>query len=88
MPDFDILQGAQLTSATGTMNVNGGFSGLFSFYYQSQSSGASAELFSGLDGTGTEVGSLSLPPEAGFFPAGDAFPNLNPLFSCQRLIRS
>jgi PEP-CTERM motif len=74
-PDFDILQGAQLTSASGTMNVNGGFSGPFSFYYEGGSPSTSAELFSGLDGTGTQVGNLSLTPEGGFFPAGDIFPN-------------
>jgi hypothetical protein len=68
-------QGVELTSASGTMDVNGGFSGPFSFYYTTGAPGASAELFSGLDGTGTEVGSLSLIPEGVFFPAGDIFPN-------------
>lgn len=67
--------GEELTSASGTMNVNGGFSGPFSFYYINSAPGTSAELFSGPDGTGMEVGSLSLTPEPGFFPAGDIFSN-------------
>jgi hypothetical protein len=55
------------------MNVLGGFSGEFSFYYiASQSS--SAELFSGLNGTGSVVGFLALPvmPTTPWFPAGGA----------------
>ncbi len=61
----------QLTSDSGTMNVAGGFSGAFSFYYDSTSSQPSSLLlYSGLDGTGSLVESLPLPVPFGFAASG------------------
>jgi hypothetical protein len=71
VPFGNVLQGAQVSSG-GIMDVNGGFSGPFSFYYSSGS--GAVQLFSGLDGSGTQVGTIALAPEAGFFPAGNPEP--------------
>src|SRR4051812_16778669 len=58
-PDFRILQSGLLATSSGVMNISGGYSGTFSFYYMaSQSSGA--ELFSGPNGSGSLVGVLPL----------------------------
>src|SRR5580765_3467875 len=57
----------QLTSDSGIMNVAAGFSGGFSFYYANS---GSLLLYSGLDGTGSLVGSLLLPDEGGFGATG------------------
>jgi hypothetical protein len=57
----------QLTSDSGTMNVAAGFSGGFSFYYANS---GSLLLYSGLDGTGSLVGSLLLPDNGGFGATG------------------
>ncbi len=78
-PDFvTVAQGVfapparaeMVTGTSGTMNVLNGFSGLFSFYYEATTA-ASAALYSGLNGTGTLLGTISLSPESGFFPAGN-----------------
>lgn len=83
-PDFmTVAQGVfvpparaeMLTGTSGTMNVLNGFNGLFSFYYEATTAG-SAAFYSGLNGTGTLVGSIVLPSESTFSPAG----NLEPLF--------
>jgi hypothetical protein len=68
------LQSEQLTSSSGTMNVLGGFSGQFSFYYIA-SQNSSAELFSGLNGAGSVVGVIPLPVMSStpWFPAGGNF---------------
>jgi len=61
----------QLTSDSGTMNVAGGFSGGFSFYFDTLFAGpGSLLLYSGLDGTGSLVGSLPLPEHGGFGATG------------------
>jgi hypothetical protein len=56
----------QLTTDSGIMNVAAGFSGGFSFYYANS---GSLLLYSGLDGTGSLVGSLAL-PDGGFGATG------------------
>lgn len=71
VPFGDVLQGAQVASGA-IMDVANGFAGLFSFYYMSGV--GDVALFSGLDGTGTQVGTLSLTPETGFSPVGDNEP--------------
>lgn len=68
-PDFNILQSERLTNASGIMNVSGGYSGLFSFYYMAGQS-ASAQLFSGLNGAGSIVSTLSLSVASTWTPAG------------------
>src|SRR5713226_4467042 len=61
----------QLTSDSGTMNVAAGFSGGFSFYYANMSGvPGSLLLYSGLNGTGSLVGSLLLPDNGGFEATG------------------
>jgi hypothetical protein len=61
----------QLTSDSGTMNVAAGLIGVFSFYYGTMSGvPGSVLLYSGLDGTGSLVGSLALPEHGVFLPAG------------------
>jgi hypothetical protein len=61
----------QLTSDSGTMNVAAGFSGGLSFYYATMSGiPGSLLLYSGLDGSGSLVGSLLLPEVGGFEAAG------------------
>jgi hypothetical protein len=68
-PDFRILQSGMLATSSGVVNISGGYGGIFSFYYMtSQSSGA--ELFSGLNGSGSLVGVLPLPVTSIWTPAG------------------
>jgi hypothetical protein len=60
---------------TGTgdyMNVPGGFDTSLSFYYFGTSSG-SVTVFSGLNGTGNSLLTLTLPPDSIFSPAGGFF---------------
>ncbi|MBV8708032.1 MAG: hypothetical protein JO182_16535 [Acidobacteriaceae bacterium] len=68
-PDFNRLQSERLTNASGIMNISGGYSGLFSFYYTASQS-ASAQLFSGPNGTGNVVSTLSLSAASIWTPAG------------------
>ncbi len=64
-------QSEQLTSASGTMDVAAGFSGPFSFYYINMSDAPSSVLlYSGLDGTGSQLGALALPAVGSFFAQG------------------
>jgi hypothetical protein len=68
----EALQGATLTTTMGVMDVEGGFSGFFSFYYVSTETENpdSVILYSGLDGTGLDVGTFALPAVGLFSPAG------------------
>ncbi|MBI4908542.1 MAG: hypothetical protein HY820_33290 [Acidobacteria bacterium] len=69
-PDVYSLPGGKSAglSSTATMNVPGGFTGWFSFYY----SGAplTVDFFSGQNGSGFLVGSMPLAGEAQFATAG------------------
>ena len=76
-PNPVVLQSERLTGASGIMNISGGYSGLFSFYYTADQS-ASAQLFSGLNGAGSVVGILSLSAASIWTPAGG---NLSPFQS-------
>jgi hypothetical protein len=49
------------SGAADTMNVSGGFSTGFSFYYSSVNMPASVSVWDGLDGTGTLLATLDLP---------------------------
>jgi hypothetical protein len=63
-----------LNGSAGTMDVAAGFNTGFSFYYSATSPG-SVTVWSGLDGTGTELASIALTPNtpgAGC-PAGDPY---------------
>ena len=60
----------ELTSGSGTMDVAAGFSGNFSFYYKNSGAGGAVNLYSGLDGGGSLVGTFLLPTASIFFPAG------------------
>src|SRR3954465_13324926 len=76
-PDFRILQSGMLRTPSGVMNISGGYGGTFSFYYMtSQSSGA--ELFSGLNGSGSLVGVLPLRPATSIWTTAGA--NSSPQF--------
>jgi hypothetical protein len=60
----------ELTAGSGTMDVAAGFSGIFSFYYKNSGAAGVVNLYSGLDGGGSLVGTILLPTESIFFPAG------------------
>jgi len=55
------IQGANGTVATGTMNVNGGFSGGINFYFTSPFS-VTVKVWSGANGTGTLLATRFLAP--------------------------
>ncbi len=50
-----------LSGAADTMDVAAGFTTGFSFYYSAVSSGGTINVYSGLDGTGTILATLTLP---------------------------
>ena len=64
------FQGEELTSTSGTMDVVPGFSGTFSFYYTNSGPDGTVNLYSGLDGGGSLVGTIALPRSAIFAPGG------------------
>ena len=64
------FQGEELTSISGTMDVVPGFSGPFSFYYTNSDLDGTVNLYSGLDGGGTLLGTIPLPASATFNAAG------------------
>jgi hypothetical protein len=64
------LRAEELTSGSGIMDVAVGFSGPFSFYYKNSGAGGAANLYSGLDGGGSLVGTLLLPTMSSFAATG------------------
>jgi hypothetical protein len=65
------FQAEELTDGSGIMDVAAGFSGFFSFYYQNSGTEGAVDLYSGLDGSGSLVDTLLLPPTMpGFGTAG------------------
>lgn len=62
-----------LSGAGDTMNVAAGFTNGFSFYYSSPYSTGAVTVWSGLNGTGTQLATLSLPTT----PAGEGTPPCN-----------
>jgi hypothetical protein len=64
------LRAEELTAVSGTMDVAAGFSGPFSFYYKNSGLGGVVNLYSGLDGGGSLVGTLLLPTLSGFGATG------------------
>lgn len=54
-----------------TIDVAGGFSGGFSLYYTAPISAGQVDIWSGLDGTGTDLGTLILPTTAAYDSSGD-----------------
>jgi hypothetical protein len=68
------FQGEELTSTSGTMDVVPGFSGPFSFYYTNSGTLGTVNLYSGLDGGGSLVGTIALPRSLIFAAAGIAAP--------------
>ncbi|HEY1903047.1 MAG TPA: PEP-CTERM sorting domain-containing protein [Terracidiphilus sp.] len=63
-----------LNGSADTMDVAGGFNTGFSFFYSATDAG-SVTVWSGLDGTGTELADIALNPQTpgADCPAGDAF---------------
>ena len=59
-------------SGTGIMNVPAGWSGAVSFYYFGAP--LAVDFYDQQNGLGALVGTLNLPPEGSFFPAGAALP--------------
>ena len=57
-------------ASTATMNVAGGFSGPFSFYYEASNSAGTVTVWSGLNGTGTMLADLPLTAALGWNPQG------------------
>lgn len=49
-----------LNGTSAIMDVSGGFSGLLSFYYEAADNSGLVTLWSGLDGTGTQLASIPL----------------------------
>ena len=76
------FQGEELTSTSGTMDVVPGFSGPFSFYYTNSGPDGTVNLYSGLDGGGSLVGTIALPRSAIFAPGGiNALPFESAIFT-------
>ena len=72
---------AFMARSTLTMNVGGGFTGGFSFFYTSNAT-ATVTVHDGLDGTGTVVATLSVDPQSDLNCSGDptgAFCNWSPI---------
>src|SRR6202008_3200767 len=61
-----------LTGAESIMNVAAGFDTGFSFNYVSFSQPGSVKVYDGLDGTGNELASIALGPNAGSCPGYSA----------------
>jgi hypothetical protein len=77
------LQAEELTSASGIMDVMPGFSGPFSFYYTNSGPDGIVNLYSGLDGGGSLVGTITLPTSATFMATGgiEALPFESAIFT-------
>jgi hypothetical protein len=65
----------ELTGGSGTMDIAAAFSGIFSFYYKNSGAGGAVNLYSGLDGGGSLVGTFLLPPTSSFSPAFELIVN-------------
>jgi len=78
-----LFQGEELTSTSGTMDVVPGFSGPFSFYYTNSGADGTVNLYSGLDGGGSLVGTIALPTSATFTATGgiEALPFESAIFA-------
>ena len=66
-------RGGLLNGPSAIMDVSGGFTNVFSFYYEASDDSGLVTLWSGLDGTGVPLLSLPLDAESFWFPAGDYF---------------
>lgn len=64
------LRAEGLTAGSGTMDLAAGFSGPFSFYYENSGTEGMVNLYSGLDGSGSLVGTLLLPANSTFGATG------------------
>jgi hypothetical protein len=64
------LRAEELTGGSGIMDVALGFSGPLSFYYKNSGAEGAANLYSGLDGGGSLVGTLLLPTMSSFAATG------------------
>ena len=64
-PDVGALNGS-----SATMNVPGGFTNVFSFYYEDFDGSGSVTLWSGLNGTGVELADIPLSAESSWDPVG------------------
>jgi len=62
-PDVGMLSGS-----SATMNVPGGFTNVLSFYYEDFDGSGSVTLWSGLNGTGVELGDIALSAESSWVP--------------------
>ena len=62
-PDVGALNGS-----SATMNVPGGFTNVFSFYYEDFDGSGSVTLWSGLNGTGVELADIPLSAESSWDP--------------------
>jgi hypothetical protein len=71
------FQAEELTSTSGIMDVVPGIGGPFSFYYSNSGPDGTVNLYSGLDGSGSLVGTIALPPSPGFTATGDIEPLFN-----------
>jgi hypothetical protein len=60
-----------LNAPSSIMNVSGGFSEAFSFYYKASDNSGLVTLWSGLDGTGYMLTSLPLSATSSWLPAGE-----------------
>jgi hypothetical protein len=77
------LRAEELTSTSGIMDVVPGFSGFFSFYYTNSGADGSVNLYSGIDGGGSLLDTIDLPPSAIFNATGafEALPFESAVFS-------
>ena len=74
VPPYGPDRVGELTSTSAVMDVQGGFTSLFSFYYQAPDSSGVVTIWSGLDGTGSMLASFPLPAASIWTPAGTNFP--------------
>jgi len=73
IPPYGPDRGGLLNGPSAIMNVSGGFTNVFSFYYGSSDNSGLVTLWSGLDGTGVPLLSLPLSAASFWSPAGSSF---------------
>jgi len=73
IPPYGPDRGGLLNGPSAIMDVSGGFTNVFSFYYEASDNSGLVTLWSGLDGTGVTLASLPLSAESFWFPEGTYF---------------
>lgn len=73
VPPYGPNRVGELNGSSATMDVEGGFMNVLSFYYQASDNSGLVTIWSGLDGTGSMLASIPLTAAFGWTPAGASF---------------